>query len=69
MNCPDCGASDQIAESYCRLCGEWLGKRGGSVASAVTAHAPATRIRSPGVYRRLSTNRAAAALKLRPRST
>lgn len=32
MNCPDCGASDQTAESYCRQCGEWLGKRGGSVA-------------------------------------
>ncbi len=32
MNCPDCGASDQIAESYCRLCGEWLGKRGGQLA-------------------------------------
>lgn len=24
MFCPKCGASDQRAESYCRLCGEWL---------------------------------------------
>lgn len=32
MNCPDCGAIDQIAESYCRQCGEWLGNRVGSIA-------------------------------------
>lgn len=31
MNCPDCGAGDQIAESYCRQCGEWIGKRGGQL--------------------------------------
>ena len=33
MNCTDCGAGDQIAESYCRQCGEWLGKRVDSIAS------------------------------------
>ena len=24
MFCPKCGAGDQIAESYCKSCGEWL---------------------------------------------
>ncbi len=33
MNCTECGAGEQIAESYCRQCGEWLGKRVGNIAS------------------------------------
>ena len=24
MFCPKCGAADQSAESYCKLCGDWL---------------------------------------------
>lgn len=49
MNCPDCGASDQIAESYCRQCGEWLGKRGGQL-----AHKPEDKLTSMVVFSAMS---------------